>query len=160
MVYNGNIVLYRKNKILDLLVIVCYYRGMSYYSLKGVDKPDFEPSFDVMSYGEMKNYFHALAKGGDAMFATKSFLSNVEGLGDYLDKHKFFDFQAYLILNLYWFEKHGKVLNYLTLEYRNFAENLQLLMSDKIDGWASAEDVELMKCDANKLLKLYYLEEK
>ena len=132
---------------------------MSYYSLQNEEKPNLDKSVEVWSYAELKKYFHDLVASGDVNLATRSFLSNVEGLGDYFDKHKFFDFQAYLILNLYWFENHNKVLNFLTLEYKYFAQNIKMLLDGKFDDWTTSGDLASMKADANKLTKLYYVEE-
>ena len=107
----------------------------------------------------MKKYFYDLVASSEVNSATRCFLSNVEGLGDYFDKHKFFDFQAYLILNLYWFENHNKVLNFLTLEYKYFAQNIKMLLEGKFDDWTTSGDLASMKADASKLTKLYYVEE-
>ncbi len=132
---------------------------MSNYVLQS----DGEPSYDFVGeswrYVEIKRYFDQLVKHDSVESATKRFLSNVEGLGDFFDRHAFFDFQAYLVLNTYWYEKCNKALNFLTPEYENFSRNLAMLISGALDGWCDKTDIMEMKSDAEVLKKIYYLED-
>lgn len=128
--------------------------------LSNVEAPKYALYVDDWKYSELKNYFEKLSTNYELMSATKTFLSNVEGLGDYFDAHPFFDFQAYLILNVAWFEKNKMILSSDTQEYECFQKNMVTFMSGKCDRWAkNKKELDLMKADCKKIYDYYITEE-
>lgn len=145
-----------KLNLLDFILAVWYYYAMSYKLLTNENAPDYNALKQWYGYDELKDYFMRLLDHSDIRSATKRFLSNVEGLGDYFDKHALFDFQAYLVLNVVWFERENKALNFLSPEYKKFTENLRAFLNGDYDSWCNKSDLDSMKNDAKKLVRLYY----
>ena len=126
--------------------------------LARVKKPSYSDLSDVWSYDEMKMYFNEIVDC-PLNVAACTFLSNAEGLGDYLDKHPFFDFQAYLVIASFGLAE-GFVYSPETEEYVRLKENLDYYLTGKCDTWSMSKyDRNEMKKDAQKVWDAYYKEE-
>lgn len=126
------------------------------FLLETAQAPKYATYEDVWKYSELKKYFERLMVDYELMSATKLFLSNVEGLGDYFDNHAFFDFQAYLILNVFWYEKKKKKLDPDTDEYKRFSVNIKVFVSGKCDKWAiNKKELDYMKSDCSEIMEYY-----
>lgn len=92
-------------------------------------KPQYSEMGECWSYDELKSYFDEIV---DCPFhiAACTFLSNVEGLGDYFDKHPFFDFQAYLIIAVFGINE-GFVYSPVTDEFNRLKADIEYFLSGK-----------------------------
>lgn len=117
--------------------------------------PDYDGINDGWSYEDLKMYFNEII---DCPFtvAVCAFLSNVEGLGDFFDKHPFFDFEAYLILAVYGIEE-GFVFDPNTEEYSRLKADVEYFLTGKCDAWVmNKSDLSVIKSDASKVWNVYF----
>ena len=120
-------------------------------------KPQYSEIGECWSYDELKSYFDEIV---DCPFhiAACTFLSNVEGLGDYFDKHPFFDFQAYLIIAVFGINE-GFVYSPVTDEFNRLKADIEYFLSGKIDSWAMDKaNLTAMKNDCKKVWDVYFKE--
>ena len=120
-------------------------------------KPQYSEIGECWSYDELKSYFDEIV---DCPFHIESctFLSNVEGLGDYFDKHPFFDFQAYLIIAVFGINE-GFVYSPVTDEFNRLKADIEYFLSGKIDAWAMDKaNLTAMKNDCKKVWDVYFKE--
>ena len=121
----------------------------------GAEKPDYAKMPDKWSYCELKDYFDGMA-GIPFKMAACSFLSNVEGLGDYFDAHVFFDFQAYLVLASAGISE-DVMFAPGSDEYDSLRQNIEYFMSGKYDDWTCGKkDAEKMKADCKAVYEIYF----
>ena len=121
-------------------------------------KPDYSTYREYWSYEELKDYFDGIC-GVPFKMAACTFLSNVEGMGDYMDLHPFFEFQGYLAI-----AAAGLTENVMfkpgSEEYEYLVENAGNFLSGDFDEWTvTKKDNAAMKKDCSAVLKTYRMEE-
>lgn len=122
-------------------------------------KPQYSHECDCWSYSELKDFFDGISCVPFKMAAC-NFLSNVEGMGDFLDKHPFFDFQGYLIIAAAGLREEI-MFRPGSAEYNDLKEGIDNFMSGRYDGWTmSKEDLAVMKKDCRDVGKIYFKEKK
>ena len=123
--------------------------------LKNAQKPNYAALPEKWSYYELKDYFDGIS-GIPFKMAACSYLSNVEGLGDYFDLHAFFDFQAYLVLASMGL-KEDVMFKPGCEEYDRLRENIEYFLKGNCDDWTlTKKDLSLMKEDCKKVNAIYY----
>ena len=117
--------------------------------LKNAQKPNYAALPEKWSYYELKDYFDGIS-GIPFKMAACSYLSNVEGLGDY------FDFQAYLVLASMGL-KEDVMFKPDCEEYDRLRENIEYFLKGNCDDWTlTKKDLSLMKEDCKKVNAIYY----
>lgn len=122
-------------------------------------KPDYSKFRDKWSYEDLKEYFDGIT-GVPFKMAACTFLSNVEGLGDYMDLHPFFEFQGYLAIAVAGLNENV-MFKPGSEEFEYLVATVETFLSGNFDNWTvTKKECTAIKKDCSAVLKIYSKEKR